>query len=229
MTRFSAFVALFSIVFVAQALADKSFDGFNATQLRNLELKTAITENQRLSLLDNKDFVFNFLTTKTGVSKGDGGRTVAATAANFPALIGHNVAMTVGFIGPCSINLPHIHPRATEINFIAQGKFEAGFFQENGARFIVNTLHKGEMTVFPQGAIHFEQNLNCEPAVFVAAFNNEDPGVSTIGDNFIRGLPADIVSASLRGLSIKQVKELTKFLPKNPAIGIKECRKRCGL
>ncbi|RUP49405.1 RmlC-like cupin [Jimgerdemannia flammicorona] len=233
MTRFSTFLALFSIAFLAQALADslnaRSLDHLNATQLLNLELKTAITETQRLSLLDNKDFVFNFLTSKTGVSMGDGGRTVAATAANFPALIGHNIAMTVGFIGPCSINLPHIHPRATEINFIAQGKFEAGFFEENGARFIVNTLHKGEVTVFPMGAIHFEQNLNCEPAVFVAAFNSEDPGVSTIGSNFIGGLPADIVSASLRGLSIEQVKELTKYLPKNPAIGIQECRKRCGL
>jgi hypothetical protein len=28
-------------------------------------------------------------------------------------------------------------------------------------------------TVFPQGAIHFEINMNCEPAMFIAAFNNE--------------------------------------------------------
>lgn len=61
-----------------------------------------------------------------------GGKTVAATRTNFAAIVGHGVAMTVGFIGPCGINLPHTHPRATEINFIVSGQFMAGFFQENG-------------------------------------------------------------------------------------------------
>lgn len=30
-------------------------------------------------------------------------------------------------------------------------------------------------TVFPQGVIHFEINLGCEQAIFVTAFNNQDP------------------------------------------------------
>jgi hypothetical protein len=69
---------------------------------------------------------------------------------------------------------------------------------ENGARFVFNELPAGSATVFPKGAIHFEMNLECgeffqprpylfdpqrkekmaaEPTLFVAAFNNEDPGV----------------------------------------------------
>ena len=137
--------------------------------------------------------------------------------------------MTVGFIGPCGINLPHTHPRATEINFIVSGRLEAGFFQENGARFITNVLTTGQATVFPQGAIHFEQNLNCEAAMFVAAFNSQDPGVQTVANSFYGGLPADIVGASLGGLNITTVDSMKAMLPVNPSLGIAECRQRCGL
>jgi len=208
---------------------DREIFGINATQFRDLRLKSSTTELMRQQLLKPSDYVFDFLHSKTGVTSGDGGETVAATAANFPALIGHGVAMTVGLIGPCGINLPHIHPRATEINIIIEGKFETGFFQENNAVFVMNDLEKGEATVFPQGAIHFEQNLNCDPARFVAAFNSEDPGVSTIATNFIGGLPANIVGASLGNLGISKVEDLVRYLPKNPALGIEECRVRCGL
>ena len=51
---------------------------------------------------------------------------------------------------------------------------------ENGARFIPVELAAGSAAVFPQGAIHFEMNPTCEPAMFVAAFNNEDPGVQQV-------------------------------------------------
>ncbi|RUS15328.1 spherulin 1a [Endogone sp. FLAS-F59071] len=203
--------------------------GLNSTQLRDLELATAITEVQRQQLLMPNDFVFDFLNPPSGVATGDGGKLVSANAANFPALIGHGVAMTIGYLGPCGINLPHTHLRATEIIYIVQGKFETGFFQENGAVFVMNTVEKGMATIFPQGSIHFQQNLDCEDAIFVAAFNNEDPGVSTIDTNFIGGLPAEIVGSALGNLGIKEADDLKKYVPKNPAIGIEECRKRCNL
>ncbi|CAF4294923.1 unnamed protein product, partial [Adineta steineri] len=125
------------------------------------------------------------------------------------------IAMTIGYLGPCGINLPHAHPRATEINFSVDGDFQIGFFQENGASFIMNELHKNQVAVFPKGAIHFEQNLNCTPATFVAAFNSEDP--------------ATIVGATLGGLNISTIEDIRVHLAQNPSIGITECRKRCGL
>jgi hypothetical protein len=80
-------------------------------------LKTAASQVDRVNALGD-DFIFDFRGT-LGVSEGRGGKTVAATARNFPALIGNGVAMTVGYLGPCGINLPHTHPRATEFNFVA--------------------------------------------------------------------------------------------------------------
>ena len=51
---------------------------------------------------------------------------------------------------------------------------------ENGARFAEVDIRPGTATIFPQGAIHFEMNPSCEPAMFVAAFDNEDPGVGQV-------------------------------------------------
>ena len=123
----------------------------------------------------------------------------------------------------------HIHPRATEINFSVDGDFEVGFYQENGAVFIMNEVHKNQAAVFPKGAIHFEQNLNCHPVTFVAAFNNEDPGVLTISEAFFGFLPANVVGAALGGLNISTVEDIRLQLVKNPSIGIAECRQRCRL
>ncbi|CAF1308435.1 unnamed protein product [Adineta steineri] len=174
-------------------------------------IKNSVNELSLLSKTVPSDFIFDFDKAVTGVSLSNGGRTVAATVANFPGLINHGIAMTVGFLGPCGINLPHTHPRATEINFSVDGDFQVGFYQENGATFIMNEVHKNQVAVFPKGAIHFEQNMNCTPATFVAAFNTT------------------VVGASLGGLNISTIEDIRSNLAKNPSLGIEECRKRCNL
>ncbi|CAF1659750.1 unnamed protein product, partial [Didymodactylos carnosus] len=203
---------------------------YNPLAVQRLEdLQKSPTELIQESKMNASDFIFDFGNATTGISNGTGGHTVQATAANFPGLINHGIAMTIGYLGPCGINLPHTHPRATEINFSVDGDFMVGFFQENSGMFVMNTIHKGMAAVFPQGAIHFEQNLNCAPATFVAAFNSQDPGVLTIGNAFFGGLPATVVGPSLGGLNISSVDDIKAQLPHNPAVGIEECRQRCGL
>ena len=78
------------------------------------------------------------------------------------------------------MNTPHTHPRANEILYLVSGQMQAGFIEENGARFVNNTLTPGQGTLFPQGSIHYQFNTGCEPALFVAALNDEDPGTSQI-------------------------------------------------
>jgi oxalate decarboxylase/phosphoglucose isomerase-like protein (cupin superfamily) len=79
------------------------------------------------------------------------------------------------------MNTPHTHPRAAEFLYVvSNGQLEAGFIEENGARFVINTLTQGQGTIFPKGSIHFQANLGCEPLTFVAALNDEDPGASQI-------------------------------------------------
>ncbi|KAJ7776383.1 RmlC-like cupin domain-containing protein [Mycena metata] len=193
------------------------------------ELRLDPTQVDRINTLsDDTEYVYDFFNPTTGIVTGAAGHTVTATSGTFPAVIGNGVAMTIGFLGPCAMNSPHTHPRAAEINFSVNGTLRTGMLAENGARFVVNQLPPGSMTIFPQGAIHFEQNIGCEPAMFVAAFNGEDPGVLQMAQRFF-GLPVDIVQATLNGLGIVEVEGLAQMIPDNIVAGTDECLARCGL
>jgi len=211
---------------VFAALAGSAYAQLNASFVS--QLKGAATAPQRMALLRDSDLLFDFVNPTSGVVTGAGGRTVEASSSNFGAVVGNGVAMTIGFLGPCGINTPHTHPRATEINFSVNGTLRAGLLTENGARFVINDLTPGVASVFPQGAIHFEMNMGCETALFVAAFNDEDPGVNSIAQRFF-GLAPDIVGASLGGLGVTEVVGLENLIPDNVVAGTDECLRRCGL
>ena len=84
-----------------------------------------------------------------------------------------SVIAALGYLEGCGMNIPHTHPRATEINVAINGSLRTGMLQENGARFVFNDVPAGSATVFPQGAIHFEMNLECgkEFNVYRVPFN----------------------------------------------------------
>lgn len=217
-----------SALFFALGLGSAAFAQQNYAD-KVAALKLAATEVDRIKLLTDDEFVFDFVNPPgVGETNGVGGHTVAATPSNFPAIIGHGMAMTVGFLGPCGMNSPHTHPRATEFNFAVNGTLRAGMLSENGARFIINDVHPGSATIFPRGVIHFEMNDGCEPAMFVAAFNDEDPGVDQIAQRLF-GLPVDILSATLGDLGVEQVAGLEAKIPDNVALGTNECLQRCGI
>ncbi|CAE6480522.1 unnamed protein product [Rhizoctonia solani] len=213
-----------------------SISASDADELKTLvsELTVAATQSQRLAILDeDKDFVFDFLNAakiQGAVGKGNGGQAVSAKTTTFPALIGNNLAMTVGFLGPCAQNTPHIHPRSAEMLVMVAGDtINTGTFQENGARFVENKIEVGQATIFPMGSVHFQQNLGCDPAIFVAGFANEDPGTLQIAQGFFQQLPPDTVSATLGELGVEEVQDISKKIPANIAFGVAECVKRCHI
>lgn len=123
---------------------------------------------------------------------------------------------------------PHIHPRSAEFfAMVAGDTINTGTFQENGARFVENKLEVGQATVFPMGSVHFQQNLGCDPAIFVAGFANEDPGTLQVAQGFFQELPSDTVSATLGELGVEEVEEIAKNIPANIAFGVAECVQRC--
>lgn len=198
-------------------------------------LLNAPTAVDRINLLPNdSDFVFNF-NSSTPVNgstvTGHGGRTVVANRKTFPAVIGNGGSVTVGFLGPCGFNTPHVHPRAAEFNLVVQGRLTASVTAENGARHMNHTLNKWEMTVFPAGALHTEFNPDCTDAVFVASFPNEDAGVLQMAQAFL-GLEDEIIEAVVDGAISVDGKDLDKFrplIPANVALGVESCLKKCGI
>lgn len=199
------------------------------------KLMTAPTQQDRVKLLNQPgDFVFDFNDSgapEGSESRGKGGFSTSATAKTFPALIGNGAAMTLGFLGPCGMNTAHVHNRATELNVIVKGRLVTNFQVENGVEPIANTMDTFQMSVFPQGAIHQEFNPDCEDAVFVAGFNNVDPGVEQVAQTFFNLRP-DVVSATLGGVQTIDGADLESFrehIPANIALGIDACLNKCGI
>ncbi|KAJ7624231.1 RmlC-like cupin domain-containing protein [Mycena polygramma] len=133
---------------------------------------------------------------------------------------------------PCGLNIPHMHPRASELLTVVEGVLDTGFVQENGFDTVVETqLGKYQATVFPMGSMHYQQNPTCSPAVFVAGLGNEDPGRSDIATSFWM-LPSDIVDAALgfpETIGGDTIDAWRDHLPANLAAGVDSCSKACGL
>ncbi|CAM6054393.1 unnamed protein product [Sphagnum tenellum] len=128
---------------------------------------------------------------------------------------GQGISYTLFNLEPCGINLPHVHPRATELLYLISGdNLQCAFAEENGGRTIVNSLNEG-------------QNLGCKPVTFISALNSEDPGVVTISSRAFT-LPSEALQATY-ALSADKIEIIKKGIPSGPAKGRMECLKRCNL
>lgn len=165
-----------------------------------------------------------------------GGATKAANIETFPILTDLGISTTLGFLSPCGINTPHVHPRATEfLTLVSGSNLKFGYVLENGLvgagqnPEIAGSLDKFEGTVFPQGSIHFQFNDNCDQAIFVAALNSEDPGTSQIAQNFF-ALNEGVVNATLgfpKTIDGMNIEEFRKTIPANLAQDVDVCLARC--
>lgn len=97
------------------------------------------------------------------------------------------------------LNAGHVHystlpvGRLLQMAYVIKGSLRSAFIEENGGDgAIVNDLSEGDVTFYPQGLMHYQQNLECEPATFVAAFSSEDPGSVTITTRFFE-LPTEAI------------------------------------
>jgi uncharacterized RmlC-like cupin family protein len=187
------------------------------------------TEVERLKKFTAEDFLID-LNDPANMEQNhaQGGNLSRMSLSTLPALAFQGIAMTLIELEPCGINTPHIHPRASEAIYTISGSnIEIGIFNENGLEFISNTVRQGHATFIPQGAIHFEQNHSCEPAVLIASNNNEDPGVLTIASGFWT-LSDENLEAST-GASQDTLRPIRDNIPASPGPGTEECRRRCGL
>ncbi|KAL3686822.1 hypothetical protein R1sor_013131 [Riccia sorocarpa] len=200
--------------------------GALAVDQSDLDFIPELTERQQFS---PDFFIFKFQNADTTTPFGSL-RTMFVN--NNPALAtlpGEGAAQNLVTLGPCGINQPHNHPRATEISHVTEGKLLFGFAEENGGRsFIGGNVTKGQTVIIPQGLIHFAQNLDCKEAQFIATFPNRDPGTQTTASTFFN-LPLSTIRGTT-GLSDEQIKKIQASVAanRNPSVD-RECAKRCGL
>ena len=106
---------------------------------------TQSQQRQRSLFTKNSDFVFNLKAQAS--SSGPGGEVRALNVDNFPVLAGLGVSCVLATVEPCAVNLPHVHPRATDLLYLISGRLTVGFVEENGGRFIKNDIKAGEVKI----------------------------------------------------------------------------------
>jgi oxalate decarboxylase/phosphoglucose isomerase-like protein (cupin superfamily) len=173
------------------------------------------------------DFAFDLFGSRPNV-RSTGGSAQRVAVEDLPALKGLGVSSVIFRMLPCAINLPHVHPRGTELFHVLEGNFITGFLEENNGRYLQNNLTVGMVTIFPQGLIHFEQNVGCTNATFLSAFSSEDAGVVQIINRFFDIEFDEAITSTLNQDQVV-VDYLKKSIGTNPTMGRGECLKRCGL
>ncbi|KAJ8901242.1 hypothetical protein NDN08_007091 [Rhodosorus marinus] len=148
-----------------------------------MEGETTLAERNR-RFGSASDFVFNLKGVSADFTRA-GARIQGGDVSKFPALDNLGVSNTLFTIKPCGMNLPHYHPRATELIYVIKGQdLTVAFAEENSGRSaVVNVVGEGDNAVFPQGLLHYQINLNCEHEVqFLSSLSSHDPGVVTVPD-----------------------------------------------
>ncbi|CAN0470066.1 unnamed protein product, partial [Scytosiphon promiscuus] len=69
----------------------------------------------RITAFNNEDFAFS-LGGPEPDNLVDNFQLRGVNLNQLPALEGQGISMAIVNLGPCAINLPHIHPRATEVS-----------------------------------------------------------------------------------------------------------------
>ncbi|KNC80086.1 hypothetical protein SARC_07529 [Sphaeroforma arctica JP610] len=184
--------------------------------------------NRFLYNFDNEDFVFDFSDSNAVPvdSTGNGGTIQPVDIEGFPVMQLADMAYSRFSIGPCGINLPHLHPRGTESLYVIDGMLTVGFVAESG-RLVLNDIEKDQTTFFPKGLMHYQQNMQCVPANFISILDTCDPGVLVITES-LNALPDEALTATF-GEDQEFINQLRLGLPDGPARARSECLKRCGL
>lgn len=77
----------------------------------------SLTKLQERSKFNVEDFKIDLDNLKANEGSG-GGLIRSLTVQNFPALQDEHISFTLVDMEPCGVNLPHTHPRATEIIYV---------------------------------------------------------------------------------------------------------------
>ncbi|GKC80199.1 germin-like protein subfamily 3 member 2 [Tanacetum coccineum] len=107
------------------------------------------------------------------------------------------------------INVPHYHPRATEVAYVLEGKVYSGFVDTSN-KVYAKVIEKGEVMVFPRGVLHFQMNVGDSHATIIGSFDSQNPGsVKLPTALFGSGIDDELLEKAF-GLKGKDIDKLKK-------------------
>lgn len=163
-----------------------------------------------------KDFKSEFLRMPGNTDNKLGSAVTLASASTFGALNTQGLSVArIDYAPKGGLNAPHVHPRAAEVLFLAQGTLLVGFVDTNNTLF-AQTLNAGDLFVFPRGLVHFQINLGDKPAMAIGALNSENPGRSTVAQALFAAdtpLPSEVLETAF-GIEKEEVDRIIQGVQK---------------
>ncbi|XP_024371020.1 putative germin-like protein 2-1 [Physcomitrium patens] len=178
-------------------------DASNTLTINGLVCKTAAD-------VKVNDFLFRGLD-KPGNTNGPTANAVTpVAAAQLPGLNTLGISLARLDFAKGGINVPHIHPRATEVLALLQGELYVGFVSTTNNTLFATTLYAGDVFVFPRGLVHFQLNVGKGAAVAIAALSSQNPGVQQVAPALFAANPPinDEVLEKAFNLNQKQVQHI---------------------
>ncbi|KAL5716231.1 Germin-like protein subfamily 1 member 8 [Ranunculus cassubicifolius] len=143
------------------------------------------------ALATGDDFYHSGLHLAGNTSNLQGSVVTPANVAQIPGLNSLGISMVRIDWRPYGLNPPHTHPRATEILVVLEGTLLVGFVTSSpGNRLITKTLNVGDVFVFPEGLIHFQQNIGSTRAAAIAGMSSQNSGVIMVANTVFGSNPA---------------------------------------
>ncbi|KAJ7567596.1 hypothetical protein O6H91_02G154500 [Diphasiastrum complanatum] len=163
------------------------------------------------------DFASAVLKNPGNTSNGLGVAVTAANALNFAGLNTQGVSVARIDFAKNGLNPPHVHPRASEILFLAQGTLLVGFVTSTPEnKLFAQTINAGELFIFPRGLVHFQLNVGYGTAVAFSGFNSQNQGTSQVAKALFASNPPidDAVLEKALQLSAADVQHLRSLISK---------------
>ncbi|XP_056175470.1 putative germin-like protein 2-1 [Syzygium oleosum] len=145
-----------------------------------LDPKLVTADNFSLSGLDMPGNVLN----------PQGSAIMPATVGQIPGLNTLGISLVRIDYAPWGVVSLHTHPRASEILVVIEGTLLVGFVTSNpNNKLITKVLEKGDVFVFPEGLIHFQQNVGYGNAFSFSSLSSQNPGVVLVPDTVFGSTP----------------------------------------
>ncbi|CAI9099972.1 OLC1v1036876C1 [Oldenlandia corymbosa var. corymbosa] len=179
---FRGFLALTYYIYFTLASDPCSLQDFCVADVKSPVLLNGVTCKDP-KLVTAEDFFFRGLHKPGNTSNPFGSKVTPVSVAVLPGLNTLGVSMARIDFAPGAVNPPLIHPRATGLLTVLKGTLKVGFITSSPEnRLFTKILRKGDAFVFPQGLVHFHQNVGKTNAVALAALGSQNPGTITIGN-----------------------------------------------
>lgn len=203
MALLSVFLLVFSFQYHAHFISASDPDPIQDFCISKPGFPTCMTSNATV-----EDFVFNGIKLP-GNFKNTGFSSKPVNANVFPGLNTLGLSLVRADFDVGGVNVPHYHPRATEVAYVLEGRIYSGFVDTQGKTF-AKVIEKGEVMVFPRGMLHFQMNVGDSPAAILGSFDSQNPGLMKIPSTIFGSDIKEELLEKAFGLSSKDLRKLKK-------------------